>query len=223
MPPGDGRRTADLIDEIGSSGVDHIVVMIRHAAREYRMDIPEEDNPLTDEGRAAARAFGEMLSADWTLRACTSPVDRCVETATLALEGHGSATDRPLQVIPALGSFYILDRAAMGHAIRDAGGLAEFFEGWFRGEERPGAVIPCVDAARYIGHVLANRARRDVPTPRLDLLASHDMNQFAVRSHLAGVPVEDQPIEYLDALAVYERAGEVYIHTLHGPPRRLAP
>jgi len=69
------------------------ILFIRHAERD---EIPPgsegSEVPLTDRGRAAARALGRQLGAavgDAPLRAVSSPVGRCMETASLLLESAG--------------------------------------------------------------------------------------------------------------------------------------
>ena len=53
-----GDATARMTRAVFSEGVDRAVLLMRHSAREYRRDIHDLENPLTQEGRELAARFG---------------------------------------------------------------------------------------------------------------------------------------------------------------------
>ena len=59
MTPGD--TTVQLIEQLTNEGVDNIVLLMRHSAREYAPGKHDLLNPLTDEGRDLARDMGKRL------------------------------------------------------------------------------------------------------------------------------------------------------------------
>ena len=83
-----GQQTLDLIRQARERGAEHIAVVMRHSARTYKPGIRDFDNPLTDEGRALAQSFGKALAKDTYVRAYSSPVGRCVDTAEKIILGH---------------------------------------------------------------------------------------------------------------------------------------
>ena len=55
MKPGDS--TVELVKEVSDRGVDYIVLLMRHSAREYAPGKHDLLNPLTDEGRVLAKTW----------------------------------------------------------------------------------------------------------------------------------------------------------------------
>ena len=80
-----GETTVELIEQLTNEGVEHIVLLMRHSAREYASGKHDLLNPLTDEGRGLARDMGERLPKGLVVRGYTSPAERCVETAGLIM------------------------------------------------------------------------------------------------------------------------------------------
>ena len=78
-----GDASARMTMAVFAEGVERAVLLMRHSAREYRRDIHDLENPLTDAGRALAARFGAALP-DVNLRGYSSPVTRCRDTALLA-------------------------------------------------------------------------------------------------------------------------------------------
>ena len=75
-----GDATARMTRAVFAPGAKRAVLLMRHSAREYRRDIHDLENPLTEEGRALAARFG--AAADVNLRGYSSPVTlpryRCI-------------------------------------------------------------------------------------------------------------------------------------------------
>ncbi|MFW6094220.1 MAG: histidine phosphatase family protein [Pseudomonadota bacterium] len=216
-----GDATLELLDRVVSPGVDHAVVLMRHSAREFAPDRHDLENPLTEEGRVLAHQLGERLPKFLTLRAYASPPQRCMETASLLLDGHraggGAATrHRPLE---ALGVFYALDQMKMWKAMDAAGGLVPYLEAWVRGEVPGDAMMPADTAARLVLRVLAEKLDQRVADAQLDLCVSHDMTLYLLREVLLGEPASGPAVGFLDALVLYRHGGELWMTSHHGEPR----
>ena len=74
-----------------------IVLLVRHGHSTANADGVlagwTEGVGLTDTGREQASRLGERLLAVQPVRVVTSPLQRCVETAAIALPGHSGVTD----------------------------------------------------------------------------------------------------------------------------------
>lgn len=218
-----GEATLDLLGRLTGSGARHLVVLMRHSAREFHPDRHDLENPLTQIGRARARDVGERLPKDMTVRAYASPPERCMETAALILDGHrqggGVATrHRPLE---ALGVFYALDQMKMWKAMSEAGGLVPFIGAWVRGEAPRDAMMPAQTAARLLADVLAEKLRQPVAERQIDLCVSHDMTLYLLREVLLGEPAHGPEVGFMDALVLYEGDDGLWLTSHHGEPRRL--
>ena len=51
-----GITTAAMVNETFAQGVERGVLLMRHSAREFRRDIHDLENPLTDHGRGLAKS-----------------------------------------------------------------------------------------------------------------------------------------------------------------------
>ena len=128
MKPGDS--TVELVKEVSDRGVDYIVLLMRHSAREYAPGKHDLLNPLTDEGRVLAKDMGEKLPKHLKLRGYASPPERCIETSELVSNGHksmGGEISRT-RALEALGVFYVLDQMKMYMAMQEYGGMVPLLE-----------------------------------------------------------------------------------------------
>ena len=157
-----GDATARMTRAVFSEGVDRAVLLMRHSAREYRRDIHDLENPLTEEGRALAARFGSQLP-DVNLRGYSSPVKRCTDTGTLAIgastaAGRGGVISR-VRDVEAFGVFYALDQIRMWKGLRDAGGLANYVGGWFAGDVSQAAMMNPHRAVAMVLEVMLDKLR----------------------------------------------------------------
>ena len=231
---GDGEAMLGLLSELAASGVDRAVVMIRHGAREFVPGRHDLENPLTDAGRAAARAFGGALPVGYEVRGYASPVERCKETASLVLAGYqdgGGATTR-VRPMEGLGVFYTLDQMKMYRIMQAAGGLGAFLDEWTSGKLGEDVMLHADLAARAIARLMRDKllsgtsADTQARSPRtrggLELLVSHDMTLGLLRHQLLGQTWTDVgPVAFLDGVAVFARDNAVWIASPHGEPRQL--
>lgn len=219
-----GDTTLGLIEDVLGEGASHIVVLMRHSAREFAPGKHDLLNPLTDEGRQLATDLGARLPKSLTLRGYASPADRCVETAELILKGHatgGGAVTRS-RAAEALGVFYILDQMRMFKAMQTAGGQVPMLESWFRGEVAPDIMIPADMAARLVAGFAAGKLADRIAEPQLDVLVSHDMTLYTIKDRLLRQSAaEFGDVNFLDGVVIYQREGELYIHSHHSSPVAL--
>ncbi|MCZ6869150.1 MAG: histidine phosphatase family protein [Gammaproteobacteria bacterium] len=209
----DGDAMIAHLGSLRGRGITRALAVVRHAAREYVEGRHDLENPLTDEGRSMALSFGERLPADLTVRAYSSPVERCVDTAGLILEGHrakGGAAERH-RVVEGLGLFFILDQRKMFRLMRDVhGGGQGFIRAWCDRRIGEDVVIPAQDAARIMLSMLASKLPPGESA--LTVGVSHDFNLFMLREQLLGMRLEDHGhVEYLDGIVVFEDADGVWV------------
>ena len=88
-----------LVNGVLDKGVRHVVLLMRHSAREYAEGVHDAKNPLTEEGRALSLRFGENLPPNLLVRAYHSPVGRCRETAERMLSGYASKGGQITQTV----------------------------------------------------------------------------------------------------------------------------
>ena len=86
-----GLETVKMIKDRFAKGADRGVLLMRHSAREYRRDIHDLQNPLTELGRDLALRMGDMLGTDLKMRGFASTAQRCIDTADLIM--HGTERD----------------------------------------------------------------------------------------------------------------------------------
>ncbi len=220
-----GDATLTLVNQVLESGAEHLVLLMRHSAREFEPGKHDLLNPLTDEGRELSRQFGKQLPKELLLRAYSSPANRCVETASLILESHkahgGSATRN--RTVEALGVFYVLDQMKLFMSMKAAGGHVSFLKKWFDGQIANDIVIPAELAATLVARIAVEKFKSRIRTPQIDVLVSHDMTVFTVRDRLLGQAADDYPVEFLDGLVFFERTGKHYLQSHHGPEMAIEP
>ncbi len=216
-----GQETLDLVANIMANDVEHVALFMRHSARTYHPGIPDFENQLTEEGRVLARDLGEALPKEMTIRGYSSPVNRCVETADFILEGHraggGEITRR--RQIEALGNAHILDMNRVARVIQNIG-METLYSKWFRHELDRDLLLSSKVLATLTAHIIMEKLRRPLGGPQLDILVSHDMNLYPVRHHMLDQTIEDcGKVEYLQAIAFFEKDGEAFLQSHHGPAR----
>ncbi len=219
-----GETTVGLVEQLTNEGVDHIVLLMRHSAREYAPGKHDLLNPLTDEGRDLARDMGERLPKGLVVRGYTSAAERCVETAGLIMSGHAAAGGHILRnrVVEGLGIFYVLDQMKMFKSMRDAGGIVSFLQRWFDGGIARDILMPANLTARLVGGVAKEKLSQTGDDPQLDLLVSHDFTLYTVKDQLLKQGTHRYPdVHYLDGIAFFNRDGKTFIQSHHEPAIEL--
>lgn len=217
-----GDATARLTEDVFADGVDRAVLLMRHSAREYRRDVHDLENPLTEEGRDLASRFGSRLP-DVNLRGYASPVKRCIDTGSLAI-GASTAAARggvveQVRSIEAFGVFYALDQIRMWKGLHQSQGLASYVGSWFAGDIPQAVMMHPRRAVAMVLEVMLDKLRApamDPTKPQLDLCVTHDMTVFTMR-HGAGLePVDAHDVRFMDGLVMFEKAGKVFFASQHG-------
>jgi broad specificity phosphatase PhoE len=219
-----GDHTLALIDDALGQGATHVVLLMRHSAREFASGRHDLHNPLTEEGRALSRRLGQSLPKELLLRGYSSPADRCIETADLILEAHnqhGGEITRN-RAVEALGVFYILDQMKMFMSMREADGLSGFLHQWFEGQIGEDIMIPADLAASLVARVCTEKLKSPSQQHQLDVLVSHDVTVFTLRDRLLNQK-ESQVggVNFLDGLVFFRVDEEVFIQSHHGPRQSL--
>jgi broad specificity phosphatase PhoE len=208
-----------LVNEVLVKGASHIVLIMRHSAREYAAGLHDGKNPLTEEGRALSLRFGEKLPPNLTLRAYHSPVGRCKETAERILHGYtsvGGVTTR-YRPVEGLGVFYVLDQMKMYRAMQADGGLLPFTQKWFAGGQAADILMPAREAAYALLGVLREKLQAGSETLRLDICVSHDLSVLTLLDQLLGQPSSKfGNVEYLEAIAVYYLGNQLVVRSKYG-------
>ncbi len=216
-----GDPTLALIDTAFADGADHVVALMRHSARTFRRDIHDLLNPLTDEGRDLCRRFGRRLPEGLTVRGYSSPAQRCIDTAQIAMDAYAEAGGHVTRVRPveALGVAYVLDQQRMWKGLSAADGMADYIQQWFDNQTPNGVLMPPQLAASMVLQQMVVRLEDPLRQPALDLCVSHDFTVMMARGQLLEQAPSLAEVEFLDALVLYRLDGELRLASHHGPAR----
>lgn len=220
-----GSKTLQVLHDLHAQGVTNYVVLMRHADRPIDHAGNDLAMRISEAGRRAAYEFGRALPCDGRNRFYASPIDRCVETASLIASGcqnAGGETSPDVTVMDTLFAFFVQDVERADGLLYEAFGKGEpyrFFRDWFDGEYPPEMID---DAA------LAARAQLDALLPLLqgpsagNICVSHDINLFLIKEYYLGLHPEDHEyIQFLEGVVIYERRGEFYIINHQTDARKL--
>ena len=217
-----GDATARMTRALFADGVERAVLLMRHSAREYRRDVHDLENPLTDEGRTLAARFGSLLP-DVNLRGYASPVKRCTDTGTLAIQGSSAASRggvvARVRDVEAFGVFYALDQIRMWKGLRESAGLADYVGQWFAGNIPQAAMMHPQRAVAMVLEVMRDKLYAtaiEPGVPQLDLCVTHDMTIFTMRHGTGLEPVSAEDVKFMDGLVMFEREGQVFFASQHG-------
>ncbi len=217
-----GDASARMTRAIFGEGVERGVLLMRHSAREYRRDVHDLENPLTEEGRSLAARFGASLP-DVNLRGYSSPVMRCRETGALAIEASAAAQRggviSKVRDIEAFGVFYALDQIRMWKGLRKSDGLADYVGQWFAGKVPQSAMMRPQRAVGMVLEVMLDKLTApaiQAGTPQLDLCVTHDMTIFTMREGTGLEPVTGPDVRFMDGLLMYEQDDKVFFASQHG-------
>ena len=215
-----GDATLEQVEAMADDGYNHMVLLMRHSAREFNPDVHDLENPLTDEGRELSQRLGRKLPKAYTLRGYASPAERCVETAKLCLDGHAAEGGSVTRVRPVegLGVFYVLDQMKMYRVMRDMGTLPQFVSAWSESTIPEDAMIPAQNAAQILMRVVTEKLNQPVAEKQIDVCVSHDLSLYLVRDRLLRESSEQGPVEFLDALVAFRRDDRVWLQSSRTTP-----
>lgn len=195
----------DLLDTLASlPRTSNAAALLRHSKREALKSTTDPTTALlTEEGKEAARAFGQAIKGYEHLRLFHSPVPRCQQTASCIADG---ATAQGLHVEmlgthDALGFGYTHDMAAACGLYFEIG--EAFVSRWFSGAISESIISdPGHLAQTTLQHILPPLHEPSTRGRRLDLHVSHDWNVMVMRELLLGVRHEDAGwLSFLDGVA----------------------
>ena len=215
-----GDATLAQVEAMANEGCTHMVLLMRHSAREFNPAVHDLENPLTDEGRELSTRLGHELPKAYTLRGYASPAGRCVETAQLCLDGHAAEGGSSTRVRPVegLGVFYVLDQMKMYRVMRDTGSLQQFVSAWSDRAIPQDALIPAQEAARILMRVVSEKLSQSVAEKQIDVCVSHDLSLYLVRDRLLSESPDQGPVEFLDALLAFRRDDRVWLQSARTNP-----
>ena len=215
-----GDATLEQVEAMADDGCNHMVLLMRHSAREFNPDVHDLENPLTDEGRELSQRLGRKLPKAYTLRGYASPAERCVETAQLCLDGHAAEGGSVTRVRPGegLGGFYVLDQMNMYRVMRDMGTLTQFASARSASTIPEDALIPAQNAAQILMRVVTEKLNQPVAEKQIDVCVSHDLSLYLVRDRLLRESSDQGPVEFLDALVAFRRDDRVWLQSARTTP-----
>ncbi|MCG8471939.1 MAG: histidine phosphatase family protein [Desulfobacterales bacterium] len=204
-----GWQTARVVQELYEQGVKRAVLFIRHSARHYSGD-PQLEGfmGLTQEGKEAALAFGEMIKGPLPVSSCSSYIGRCIETAYLVRQGSGGKPCGFHELEEKLSPFYVKDFKRIIEVILQYD-LFGFIRTWCDGGFSSELIEPAQKAAQaMMGY--AHGLLKD-GTQGLTVGVTHDWNIFALKEFAMGLPHEKWgKVEYLDGVVFFRREGALW-------------
>lgn len=190
-----------------------LVLLTRHSIREEVAGngFASYALPLTPHGRQLARAWGQYLLTQTgrSVHSCvSSPIQRCVDTASLMLAGQAEVLGHVPEVAPPIEQHMLLvEPGGFVHDVQQAGplfrqyGSLRFINGFLR-EEIPGMKVP-EHGVRDILQLLHRQSYADAApfTERgIHLAVSHD----TILAALLAVMAQQRAITWADWPAMME-------------------
>jgi hypothetical protein len=219
-----GKSTRDLIKSLTDRGINNMSVMMRHSARHYNWDQPQEEPflLLTAEGKEYAYNLGKSLPPGFTLRFHSSMVGRCIETAYLIDKGYVSQGGKTKHNVmePYLSPSYVKKPFELIKILQQTS--PNFIRSWFEGNISTEIIAPPQGAAQDIVTMLVNK-QANLPDNHINLGVSHDWNLYLVKEHIMGLKHEDVGrVAYLEGLVVYQEQGKTFVVNHQCDPINIA-
>ncbi|MFC1706154.1 hypothetical protein ACFL59_04925 [Planctomycetota bacterium] len=186
-------------------------VLLRHAHRgELPPDARHRHVPLTAEGEDAARCLGSFLPPDRTLLLTHSGTTRTERTAQLLADGFADAGGECgyFETVRCVGGSYVhSDEVYL--LCRDS----DFMQRWFHGLIDTRLLDPPEAAASSLLQMLFDPAVSNCALPEVGELyvhVGHDWDIYVVQRALLGALPWDEPVEFLDGLALVRSACSIH-------------
>ncbi len=208
-----GKSTKDLIQNLTDRGITKMSVMIRHSARHYDSENPQNEPflLLTEEGKEFSYNLGKSLPPDYTLRFYSSMMGRCIETAYLIDKGYvaQNGLTEHNKMEPFLAPSYVKKPFELMKVLQKTS--PNFIRHWFAGKISSDIIDPSQPAAQFIVEMLVEKLK-DLPDNHINMGVSHDWNLYLVKEHVMGLKHENVgKVEYLEGLVVYQEKGKMYV------------
>ena len=173
------------------------LLMLRHSGREEPPRMEDVLNaPLTDSGRQGAEEFGLRLPDTWKYTIYSSPVGRCVETASLIQKGL-TTNHNEVQNKGIMANLHEirLDRIPFVEILSVEG--ENFLKKWIEEQYPTHLVEPAIDVAkRSAKEIISQMSNSDRHT--LSTYVSHDFHVILFLYYWGGIDVMTEWIPYLN-------------------------
>ena len=219
-----GGQTLDIIHCLHEQGIRKIAVIMRHSERHYDKENPvrEPFMNLTEPGKDFSLKFGEQLPPEMVVRAFSSFIGRCIETAYLIDKGYTEKGGKTKSSIVELflSPFYAKNPVEILKTFVEAGSLS-FIRSWLDGDFSSELIDNPKDSAQKIVGVAQEKLMESLED-HIDIFVSHDWNLYLVKEVFLGLKHEDYgKIEYLEGVVLYPQNGNIYITNHQAEPRIL--
>ena len=146
-------------------------LLIRHAAR-YGGDVALHSDGLTPVGREQARKLGKRIGEHKHIRLFASPVQRCVDTASLIAEGAGSDAEVSITTMLGRPGTYVIDEEEVDRHLAIMG-LSRFAVEWVNGRIPVKAMAPIPQGSQALMEWVRGNLREG--SDCLDIYVGHDL------------------------------------------------
>ncbi len=184
---------------------ERLLLLVRHAER---FPIAANDphhgatTLLTEKGKQQARAFGEKLKSFSSAAYWSSPVMRCLETASLIAEGRGDsapASPKDVPVLEALGGHFVADQRIFEMDMKED--FFKIFRTYFETGHHP-AFHPLASSAESLLDLILSLALQS--EKELSVFVSHDAWIVSMlRYHLQMKFSLEHWLNFISGMAVY--------------------
>ncbi|MBW1848699.1 MAG: histidine phosphatase family protein [Deltaproteobacteria bacterium] len=219
-----GGQTLDTILRLHQQGIKKIAAIMRHSERHYDNDNPirEPFMSLTEPGKDFSIKFGGKLPSGVMVRAFSSFLGRCIETAYLIDKGYtakgGKTESNTVELF--LSPFYAKDPVEIVKTFVETGSLS-FIRSWLDGDFSSELIDNPVDSAQKIVGFAKEKLTESLED-HIDIFVSHDWNLYLVKEVFLGLKHEDYGnVEYLEGVVLYAQNGNIYITNHQAEPRIL--
>jgi hypothetical protein len=179
---------AEVPDITPLSGCSRGALVIRHGPR-YGGDVALSTDDLTEAGKEAAFRLGRRLGNGKAMRFFSSPLNRCIQTATLIAEGAGVRADiETTRILGKPGPFPIDEAQVERYCIENT--LKQFMVDWVDGKVPQTTIGPLPDGAKTLTDYVINNLRSG--GDGLDVYIGHDIFLTPVPIHYLGYDIKDK-------------------------------
>lgn len=219
-----GSQTLTIIKRLHKQGINKIAAIMRHSERHYDLDNPavEPFMSLTETGKDLSFRFGEQLPPGVFVRAFSSFIGRCIETAYLIDKGYtskeGETHSNSVELF--LSPFYAKNPAEIFKTFLESGSL-NFIRSWLNGDFSSKIIDDPKDSARKIVSFAKDQLAQSLEN-HIDISITHDWNLYLVKEVFLGLKHEEAgKIEYLEGVILYVHNNELFITNHQTDPRVL--
>lgn len=189
----------EVPDLAGLDGSSHGALMIRHGAR-HGTDVALHTDGLTPEGREQARKLGRRIGERKRIRLFASPVQRCVDTASLIAEGANSDPEVTISTMLGRPGTFVIDETAVDERLAVMG-LNKFAVEWAHGRIPAKVMAPIPQGTQALMDWVQGNMRSN--DDRLDIYVGHDLFLTPVLVNYLGYDIASQGLlSFLDGFTV---------------------